>query len=59
MQILGIVFLLVLAAANADRATYNNYQVRRVVPENQDQLEVLKELENSQNGVRLLHSILQ
>jgi hypothetical protein len=52
MQIPRIIFVLILAAVNADRATYNNYQVRRVVPENQEQLEVLRELEKSPNGVR-------
>jgi hypothetical protein len=54
MEILWIIYLLILAAVHADRATYDKYQVRRVVPENQAQLEVLRELENSPNGVRYL-----
>ena len=46
--------LLVLSTVIADRATYDNYQVRRVYPENQKQIEVLKELENNPNGVSCL-----
>jgi hypothetical protein len=50
--------LLVLSTVFADRATYHNYQVRRVVPENQEQLEALTELENNPNGVSCLQFIL-
>ena len=46
--------LLVLSTVIADRATYQNYQVRRVYPENQEQIEVLRELENNPNGVSWL-----
>jgi hypothetical protein len=59
MEILKIICLLILAAVHADRATYDKYQVRRVVPENQEQIEVLRELENNQNGVRWLNLILK
>jgi len=38
----------------ADRATYHNYQVRRIYPENQEQIEVLRELENNPNEVLYL-----
>ncbi|GFG31000.1 hypothetical protein Cfor_07987 [Coptotermes formosanus] len=48
---LKFVCLLVLSTAFADRATYSNYQVRRVFPENQEQLEVLSELEKNPNGL--------
>jgi hypothetical protein len=54
---LRLLCLLVVSAVLADRATYQNYQVRRVVPENQEQLEVLRELENNPNGVSLLNLI--
>jgi len=43
--------LLVLSTVIADRATYHNYQVRRVYPENQEQIAVLRELENNPNGL--------
>lgn len=46
--------LLILTAAFANRATYDNYQVHRVVPENQEQLNILKDLEDDPNGVRIL-----
>jgi hypothetical protein len=46
--------LLILPAAFADRATYDNYQVLRVLPENQEQLNILKDLEDDPNGVRML-----
>jgi hypothetical protein len=42
-----------VSAVLADRATYHNYQVRRVVPENQEQLKVLKDLEAEPNGVSI------
>jgi hypothetical protein len=51
--------LLFVAAVFADRATYHNYQVRRVVPENQEQLRILRELESESNGVSWLHIILK
>jgi hypothetical protein len=59
MEILRIICLLILATVHADRATYDKYQVRRVVPENQEQLEVLRELEKYPNGVRWLNLILK
>jgi hypothetical protein len=43
--------LLFVSAVFADRATYHNYQVHRVVPENQKQLEGLKNMEQDPNGV--------
>jgi len=46
--------LLVLSAVIADRATYHNYQVHRVVPENQEQLKALQDLEAETNGVSIL-----
>lgn len=46
--------LLVLSTVIADRATYHNYQVRRVVPENQEQLKALQDLEAEPNGVSIL-----
>jgi hypothetical protein len=46
--------LLVLSTVIADRATYHNYQVRRVVPENHEQLKALKDLEAEPNGVSIL-----
>jgi len=45
--------LLVLSTVIADRATYHNYQVRRVVPENQEQLKALQDLETEPNGVSI------
>jgi hypothetical protein len=56
-EMLKFVCLLVLSTAFADRATYSNYQVRRVFPENQEQLEVLSELEKNPNGVSCLQFI--
>jgi hypothetical protein len=53
-EMLRFLCLLVLSTVIADRATYDNYQVRRVYPENQKQIEVLKELENNPNGVSCL-----
>lgn len=47
--------LLILTAAFANRATFDNYQVHRVVPENQEQLNILKNLEDDPNGVRILY----
>jgi len=44
--------LLVLSTVIADRATYHNYQVRRVVPENQEQLKALQDLETEPNGLQ-------
>jgi hypothetical protein len=43
-----------LTAAFANRATFDNYQVHRVVPETQEQLNILKDLEDDTNGVRIL-----
>jgi hypothetical protein len=51
--------LLVLSTVFADRATYHNYQVRRVFPENQEQVQALRELEDNPNGVRDLKFILK
>lgn len=53
-KMLRFLCLLVLSTVIADRATYHNYQVRRVYPENQEQIEVLRELENKPNGVSWL-----
>jgi hypothetical protein len=53
-KMLRFVCLLVLSTVIADRATYHNYQVRRVYPENQEQIEVLRELEKNPNGVSWL-----
>jgi hypothetical protein len=38
----------------AEKATYHNYQVHRVVPENQEQLKTLQNLEAALNGVSIL-----
>jgi len=46
--------LLVLSTVTADRATYPTYQVLRVVPENQEQLKTLQNLEAALNGVSIL-----
>jgi hypothetical protein len=54
MVMLKFLCLLFVSAVFADRATYHNYQVRRVVPENQEQLEALKGIEDDPNGVRIL-----
>jgi len=43
--------LLVLSTVIADRATHHNYQVLRVYPENQEQIEVLMKLEKNPNGL--------
>lgn len=43
--------LLILSAAFANRATYDNYQVHRVLPDNQEQLNILKHLEDDPNGL--------
>ncbi|PNF39274.1 Zinc carboxypeptidase A 1 [Cryptotermes secundus] len=43
--------LLILTTAFANRATFDNYQVHRVVPENQEQLNILKDLEDDPNGL--------
>ncbi|PNF39276.1 Zinc carboxypeptidase A 1 [Cryptotermes secundus] len=51
MEILRTICLLILAVVHADRATYDKYQVRRVVPESQEQLEVLRDLEKNSNGL--------
>jgi hypothetical protein len=51
---LRLLCLLSLTAAFANRATFDNYQVHRVVPENQEQLNILKDLEDDPNGVRIL-----
>ncbi|XP_021942856.1 zinc carboxypeptidase-like isoform X2 [Zootermopsis nevadensis] len=51
MVTLKFLCLLFVSAVFADRATYHNYQVHRVVPENQEQLKVLKELEDDPNGL--------
>jgi hypothetical protein len=50
-KMLTFLSLLLLSNIISDRATYNNYQVRRLYPENQEQIEVLRELENNPNGV--------
>jgi hypothetical protein len=50
---LRLLCVLVVSAVFADRATYYNYQVRRVVPENQEQLKVLNDLEAEPNGVSI------
>lgn len=50
---LRFLFLLAVSVVVADRATYHNYQVHRVVPENQEQLQVLKDLEAQPNGVSI------
>jgi uncharacterized membrane-anchored protein YitT (DUF2179 family) len=50
-EMLTFLCLLVLSTVIADRATHHNYQVRRVYPENQEQIEILRELENNPNGV--------
>jgi hypothetical protein len=54
MEMLRLLCLLVVSAVLADRATYHNYQVRRVVPESQEQLKALKDLEDEPNGVCIL-----
>jgi hypothetical protein len=54
MGILRFLCLLIVSAAFANRATYHNYQVHRVVPENQEQLNILKDLVDDPNGVRML-----
>ena len=51
---LRFLYLLVLSTVIADRATYQNYQVRRLVPENQEQLKALQDLEAEPNGVSIL-----
>jgi hypothetical protein len=53
-KMLKFLCLLVLSTVIADRAAYHNYQVHRAYPENQEQIEVLRELENNPNGVSLL-----
>jgi len=53
MVMLKFLFLLFVSAVFADRATYYNYQVHRLVPENQEQLEALKDMEDDSNGVRI------
>jgi hypothetical protein len=55
MAMLKFLCLLFVSAVFADRATYHNYQVRRVVPANEEQLKVLRELENEPNGVSWLN----
>jgi hypothetical protein len=45
--------LLVLSAVIAEKATFHNYQVHRVVPENQEQLKALRDLEDELNGVSI------
>jgi hypothetical protein len=54
MEMLRFLCLLIVSAAFANRATYDNYQVHRVVPENQEQLNILKDLEDNPNGVGML-----
>jgi len=53
-KMLKFLCLLVLSTVIADRATYHNYQVRRLYPENQEKIEVLRELENNPNRVSWL-----
>jgi hypothetical protein len=50
-EMLTYLWLLLLSNIISDRVTYHNYQVRRVYPENQEQIEVLRELEKNPNGV--------
>ena len=50
-KMLSFLCLLVLSTVTADRATHHDYQVRRVYPENQEQIEVLIKLEKNPNGV--------
>jgi hypothetical protein len=52
-EMLRFLCLLVLSTVVADRATYLNYQVHRVVPENQEQLKALQNLEAEPNGVSI------
>lgn len=54
-KMLGFLCLLILTTAFANRATFDNYQVHRVVPENQEQLNNLKDLEDGPNGVCILY----
>jgi len=53
-EMLRFLCLLVLSTVMAERATYHNYQVHRVVPENQEQLKTLQNLEAALNGVSIL-----
>jgi hypothetical protein len=59
MVMLKFLCLLFVSAVLADRATYDNYQVRRVVPENEEQLKVLRDLEKEPNGVSWENFILK
>jgi hypothetical protein len=52
-EMLRFLYLLVLSTVTADRATYPNYQVHRVVPENQEQLKALQDLKAALNGVSI------
>ncbi|PSN45348.1 hypothetical protein C0J52_06533 [Blattella germanica] len=48
----AIFVIILFSGVNAEKATFHNYRVFRLVPNNQDQLTALRQLENISNGLR-------
>lgn len=57
-----IVFVALVAFATAEKVTFENYKVFRVIPSSQEQLDLLKHLEGLNEGVsnvkRFINTIL-
>ena len=50
--ICSVLCIAVLSTVTAEKAKFYNYQVHRLVPVNEQQLNALRELEENPNGVR-------
>lgn len=46
-----LIFVALVALATAEKVKYNNYQVFRVTPQTEEQVEVIRNLEEISDGV--------